>query len=49
MGNGVLKMNPKKLESIKYWVIPNNPKEMKKFLGFTRYYKYFIPNYSMIA
>jgi hypothetical protein len=42
-------MNPKRLESIKNWVIPNNPMEIRKFLGFTGYYRYFIPNYSQIA
>jgi hypothetical protein len=26
--NGALKMNPKKLESVKNWVIPNNPTEI---------------------
>jgi hypothetical protein len=26
--NGVLKMNPKKLESVKNWMIPNNPTEI---------------------
>ena len=49
VGNSILKMNPKKLESVKNWVIPNNPTEIWKFLGFTGYYRYFIPNYSMIA
>ena len=47
--NGVLKMNPKKLESVKNWMIPNNPTEIWKFLGFTSYYRYFISDYSMIA
>ena len=47
--NGVLKMNPKKLESVKNWAIPTNPTEIRKFLGFTGYYRYFIPNYSQIA
>ena len=42
-------MNPKKLESIKNWAILNNPTEMQKFLGFTGYYRYFIPNYLQIA
>ena len=49
VGNGVLKMNPKKLESIKNWAKPNNPTEIQKFLGFTGYYQYFVPNYSQIA
>ena len=47
--NGVLKMNPKKLESIKNWAIPNNPMEIQKFLGFTGYYRYLVPNYSQIT
>ena len=49
VGNGVLKMNPKKLESVKNWAIPNNPTEIRKFLGFIGYYRYFVPNYSQIA
>ena len=49
VGNKVLKMNPKKLENVKNWVIPTNPTEIRKFLGFTGYYRYFIPNYSTIA
>jgi hypothetical protein len=49
IGNGVLKMNPKKLESVKNWTVPNNPTEIRKFLGFTGYYRYFVPNYSQIA
>ena len=49
IGNGVLKMNLKKLESIKNWAVPNNPTEIRKFLGFTGYYRYFTPNYSQIA
>jgi hypothetical protein len=38
IGNGVLKMNLKKLESVKNWVVPNSPTEIRKFLGFTGYY-----------
>jgi hypothetical protein len=49
VGNGVLKMNPKKLESVKNWATPKNPTEIRKFLGFTGYYRYFVPNYSQIA
>jgi hypothetical protein len=49
IGNGVLKMNPKKLESIKNWVVPNSPTEIRKFLRFIGYYRYFVPNYSQIA
>ena len=28
VGNGVLKINPKKLESVKNWATPNNPTEI---------------------
>ena len=49
VGNGALKMNLKKLESIKTCTIPTNPTEIQKFLGFTGYYRYFIPNYSTIT
>ena len=49
VGNGVLEMNPKKLESVKNWAVPNNPTEIQKFLGFTGYYQYFVPNYSQIT
>ena len=49
VGNRVLRMNPKKLESIKNWAVPNSPTEVRKFLGFTGYYRYFVPNYSQIA
>ena len=42
-------MNPKKLESVKNWAVPNNPTKIRKFLGFTGYYRYFVPNYSQIA
>jgi hypothetical protein len=42
-------MNPKKLEGIKNWATPNNLTEIQKFLRFTGYYRYFVPNYSQIA
>ena len=44
VGNGILKMDPKKLETVKNWKTPTNPREIRKFLGFTGYYRYFIPN-----
>ena len=37
-------MNPKKLESVKNWAVPKSPTEIQKFLGFTGYYWYFVPN-----
>ena len=34
-----LKMNPSYLERIKDWGKPKTGKELRKFLGFTNYYK----------
>src|SRR6266545_5516637 len=42
-------MDPKKLKGVADWKPPTNPTEVQKFLGFTGYYRYFIPNYSKIA
>jgi len=42
-------MDPKKLRGVADWVKPTNPTEICKFLGFTGYYRYFVPNYSKIA
>jgi RNase H-like domain found in reverse transcriptase len=42
-------MDPKKLKGVADWPKPKNPTDIQKFLGFTGYYRYFIPNYSKIA
>ncbi len=42
-------MDPKKLQSVAEWAPPKNPTEVRQFLEFTRYYRYFIPNYLKIA
>jgi hypothetical protein len=42
-------MDPKKLQGVADWPVPKNPTDIRKFLGFTGYYHYFIPNYSKIA
>jgi RNase H-like domain found in reverse transcriptase len=44
-----LKMDPKKLRGVADWPKPRNPMDIRKFLGFTGYYRYFVPNYSKIA
>jgi hypothetical protein len=49
VGNRKLKMDPKKLQGVADWSTLTNPTEIRKFLGFTSYYRYFIPNYSKIA
>jgi hypothetical protein len=42
-------MDPGKLKGIADWPVPRNPTEIWQFLGFTGYYRYFMPNYSKIA
>ena len=49
VGDGQLKMDPKKLAGVADWKPPTTPTEIRKFLGFTGYYRYFVPNYSKIA
>src|SRR6266478_5664166 len=49
VGNGKIQMDPKKLKGIADWPVPRNPTEIRKFLGFTGYYRYFIQGYSKIA
>jgi len=49
IGNNKIKMDPSKLKGVADWVTPQNPTDIRKFLGFTGYYRYFIPNYSKIA
>jgi len=49
VGGNKLKMDPKKLRGVADWLKPTNPTEIRKFLGFTGYYRYFVPNYSKIA
>ena len=46
---GHLQMSPKKLQGITDWSPPKIPTEVHSFLGFTGYYRYFIPNYSKIT
>ncbi len=42
-------MDPQKLSGIADWPVPKNPTDVHSFLGFTRYYCYFVPNYSKVA
>jgi hypothetical protein len=42
-------MNPKKLSTIKDWPLPSTIKQFQSFLGFSNFYRCFIPNYAEIA
>jgi len=47
--NNQLKMEEGKVEKVKNWLPPRNLKEVRWFLSFTGYYRYFIKGYSAIA
>ena len=49
IGKGMLRMDKKKLRGVADWPVPKNPTNVRQFLGFTGYYRYFVPNYSKIA
>ena len=42
-------MDPTKTKGIADWKTPQNLKNVHAFLGFTGFYRYFVPNYSKIA
>jgi len=46
---GSIWMEESKVEQVSNWICPWNIHEVHKFLGFTRYYHYFIQGYSQIA
>ncbi|XP_047943092.1 uncharacterized protein LOC125189916 [Salvia hispanica] len=47
--DGVLKADPKKIESMSAWPTPKNIKQLRGFLSLTGYYRHFIRHYAMIA
>ena len=44
-----IKTDPKKIEAIKKWPVPQTVTEVRSFLGFTNYYRKFIPQYAQVA
>jgi len=46
---GTIQMDPSKIKGVANWPAPRTVKDVRAFLGFTRFYRYFIPNYSNIA
>ncbi|GJP71174.1 hypothetical protein CLOP_g2020 [Closterium sp. NIES-67] len=42
-------VDPKKIEAVRTWKIPENVKELQPFLGFANYYNRFVPQYAKIA
>jgi len=46
---GTIQMDPTKIKGVADWPAPKTVKDIWVFLGFTRFYHYFVPNYSNIA
>ncbi|CAI7851938.1 unnamed protein product [Closterium sp. NIES-53] len=42
-------VDPRKIEAVKKWKVPENMKELQQFLSFTNYYNRFVPQYAKIA
>ena len=49
VGRRGLECDPKKIEDVKSWPIPDCLKSVRQFLGFVRYYRRFIPGFADLA
>ena len=49
VGRADLECDPNKLSAVANWIPPTTTKGVREFLGFTGYYRRFVPDYSMIA
>ena len=47
-GDGIT-ISPDKLEAVKEWPIPQNPKQLLSFLGFMNYHRAHIPSFAKVA
>jgi len=47
--NNTIQMDPTKIKGVAEWPHPKNPTDVRSFLGFTGFYRYFIPNYSRVT
>ena len=46
--NGI-SANPVKVDKVRDWPVPKNPKELHSFLGLASYYCQFLPNFAHMA
>ena len=49
VGNGEVRMDPKKVAAVKDWPIPKKKKDVQSFLGFCNFFRRFIQNFSHVA
>jgi hypothetical protein len=47
--NGTIQMDPAKVQRVADWPRPRNVRDVRAFLEFTGFYRYFVPNYSIAA
>ena len=47
--HGTVNMDPTKTQGVADWPYPTTVTDVRSFLGFTGFYRYFVPNYSKIA
>ena len=46
---GAIQMDPTKIKGVADWPVPQTVRDVRAFLGFTGFYRYFIQDYSSIA
>ena len=49
VGRAGLECDPNKLSTVANWIPPSTIKGVREFLGFTGYYRRFVPDYSTVA
>ncbi|KAI1006984.1 hypothetical protein K3495_g1234 [Podosphaera aphanis] len=49
IGNGGLRISPKRIDTITNWPIPKSLQQLQQFLGFTNFYRRFICHYSKLG
>ncbi|GAW00909.1 reverse transcriptase-RNase H-integrase [Lentinula edodes] len=49
VGNGQIRMDPKKVEAVRTWQPPQKKRELQSFLGFCNFFRRFIRDFSKIA
>ena len=49
VGHAGLECDPNKLSAVANWIPPSTIKGVREFLGFTGYYRRFVPDYSTVA
>jgi hypothetical protein len=49
LSQGRIRMDNTKLQGVADWPTPRNLRDVCTFLGFTGFYRYFVPHYSQIA